>query len=67
MTGAGGLTLGGGASAGRTHCRWVGRAGVLAARPHLPQWTRYFALTVCYTGLQLIWTCEMARGMYCAL
>ncbi|GAA5987039.1 hypothetical protein JCM10908_001002 [Rhodotorula pacifica] len=58
MTGGGGLTLGG--SHGK--CRWVGRAGILSARPHLPQWTRYLALNVSFLGVVLVWSCEMARA-----
>lgn len=56
MTAGGGLTI-----ASRGKCRWVGRAGILPARPHLPQWTRYLALTVSFLGLQLVWSCEMSR------
>ncbi|POY73600.1 hypothetical protein BMF94_3133 [Rhodotorula taiwanensis] len=57
MTAGGGLTI-----ASRGKCRWVGRAGILPARPHLPQWTRYLALTVSFLGLQLVWSCEMSRA-----
>lgn len=46
----------------RGRSRWVGRAGVLAHRPLLPDWVRYFALTLSLFGVQLVWACEMANG-----
>lgn len=46
----------------KTRTRWVGRSTILPGWPAAPQWVRFLALTLCFVGVQLLWSCEMAQG-----
>ncbi|GAA6004844.1 hypothetical protein JCM10207_008425 [Rhodosporidiobolus poonsookiae] len=47
----------------RAHSRWVGRAAILASKPHAPDYLRYFALTLCFFASPFLLSLGVSKSM----